>query len=205
MRGARMSASRKYAAAGPEAEYEPGSRGRVLRNLLGITRVRDMNEAESQALELVQEAAIARSDLCLGRRISQRGHRQGGIPVRACAAHSGSYGGATARCAEAAHALSSRGRFGSGAGLGRGSFRTDPGTPISRRQRPLGEAGGAVDGVAGRVATAGFQPVFGSRPARLYRRHPGGIGGDYAPLAAIFGRVIERSRRRDASSRRRKP
>ena len=43
---------------GPEAEFEPGSRGRVLRNLLGITRVRDMHEAESQALELAQEAAL---------------------------------------------------------------------------------------------------------------------------------------------------
>jgi hypothetical protein len=42
--------TRKYEATGPEAEFEPGSRERVLRNLLGITRVRDMNEAESQAL-----------------------------------------------------------------------------------------------------------------------------------------------------------
>jgi cell filamentation protein len=50
--------SRKYEAGGPEAEFEPGSRGRVLRNLLGITRVRDMNVAESQALELAQDAAI---------------------------------------------------------------------------------------------------------------------------------------------------
>ena len=50
--------SRKYAATGPEGEFEPGSRGRVLRNLLGITRVRDINEAESQALELAQDAAL---------------------------------------------------------------------------------------------------------------------------------------------------
>ena len=50
--------SRKYAATGPEREFEPGSRGRVLRNLLGITRVRDINEAESQALELAQDAAL---------------------------------------------------------------------------------------------------------------------------------------------------
>jgi cell filamentation protein len=48
----------KYQAAGPEVEFEPGSRGRVLRNLLGITRVRDMNAAESQALELAQVAAL---------------------------------------------------------------------------------------------------------------------------------------------------
>lgn len=52
--------SDKYAATGLEAEFEPGSRGRVLRNRLGITRVRDMNEAESQALELAQEAALDR-------------------------------------------------------------------------------------------------------------------------------------------------
>ena len=48
----------KYQAAGPEVEFEPGSRGRVLRNLLGITRVRDMNAAESQALELAQVDAV---------------------------------------------------------------------------------------------------------------------------------------------------
>jgi len=55
-----LGVSRKYEATGPEAEFEPGSRGRVLRNLLGITQVRDMNEAESQALELAQEAALDR-------------------------------------------------------------------------------------------------------------------------------------------------
>ena len=52
--------SGKYEATGSEAEFEPGSRGRVLRNLLGISRVRDMNEAESQALELAQEVALDR-------------------------------------------------------------------------------------------------------------------------------------------------
>ena len=55
-----MSDARKYEARGVEAEFEPGSRSRVLRSLLGITRVRDMNEAESQALLLAQEAALDR-------------------------------------------------------------------------------------------------------------------------------------------------
>ena len=50
----------KYQAAGPEVEFEPGSRGRVLRNLLGITRVRDMNAAESQVLQMAQDAALDR-------------------------------------------------------------------------------------------------------------------------------------------------
>jgi cell filamentation protein len=52
--------SGSYVASGLEAEFQPGSRGRVLRNLLGITRVHDMNEAESQALLLAQEAALDR-------------------------------------------------------------------------------------------------------------------------------------------------
>lgn len=50
--------SRKYQAAGPQAEFEPGSRGRVLRNLLGIARVGDMKLAESQALLLAQRHAV---------------------------------------------------------------------------------------------------------------------------------------------------
>lgn len=54
-----MTASR-YEAAGPQAGFELGSRGGVLRNLLGIARVRDMAEAESQALEIAQEAALDR-------------------------------------------------------------------------------------------------------------------------------------------------
>jgi cell filamentation protein len=47
---------------GPEGEFEPGSRGRVLRNLLGIRRVSDMQVAESQALDAVQEWAIGAYD-----------------------------------------------------------------------------------------------------------------------------------------------
>lgn len=50
--------SRKYQATGPQAEFQPGSRGRVLRNLLGITRVRDMKLAESQALLIAQQHAV---------------------------------------------------------------------------------------------------------------------------------------------------
>ena len=48
----------RYDPGGIEAEFEPGSRGRVLRNQLGITRVRDMAQAESQALFLVQDQLV---------------------------------------------------------------------------------------------------------------------------------------------------
>lgn len=51
-------ASTRYAARGMESEFQPGSRGRVLRNLLGITRVREMEAAESQLLGIAQRAAL---------------------------------------------------------------------------------------------------------------------------------------------------
>lgn len=52
----------RYRARGAEGEFEPGSRQRVLRNRLGIKRVRDMEQAESDALECVQEWAVSHYD-----------------------------------------------------------------------------------------------------------------------------------------------
>ncbi len=51
-------ASTRFTAAGSEPEFQPGSRGRVLRNLLGITQVRDIEDAEAQALVATQAAAL---------------------------------------------------------------------------------------------------------------------------------------------------
>lgn len=42
--------SDRYAITGPEGEYEPGSNGNVLRNLLGITDPEEMEVVESEAL-----------------------------------------------------------------------------------------------------------------------------------------------------------
>ncbi|HEY8907221.1 MAG TPA: Fic family protein [Rhodoferax sp.] len=53
-----MASQTRYDATGVQSETEPGSRGRVLRNLLGIKRIGDMNEAESQALLLAQAQAV---------------------------------------------------------------------------------------------------------------------------------------------------
>ncbi|HTR00535.1 MAG TPA: Fic family protein [Candidatus Acidoferrum sp.] len=52
----------RYHARGSETEFEPLSRGRVLRNKLGICRVFEMQAAESQALESVQEWALDHFD-----------------------------------------------------------------------------------------------------------------------------------------------
>lgn len=46
--------------AGPEAEAEPGSRGRALRSRLGIQRKREMDVAEYEALLRAQEAYLQR-------------------------------------------------------------------------------------------------------------------------------------------------
>jgi cell filamentation protein len=45
-----------------EVQFEPGSRGRVLRNLLGITRIREMNRAETLALQSATDAFFRRFD-----------------------------------------------------------------------------------------------------------------------------------------------
>jgi len=43
---------------GPQAEFQPGSRRQVLRNLLGITKKTEMDRAEYEALVRVQEAYL---------------------------------------------------------------------------------------------------------------------------------------------------
>jgi cell filamentation protein len=48
----------RYTAYGPETEFEPGSRGRVLRNLQGVRSVREMERRESAALLEVTERMI---------------------------------------------------------------------------------------------------------------------------------------------------
>lgn len=49
----------RYSAHGIEAEFEPGSRKRVLRNRLGIVRVREMQQAESEAQIAVRKWAVS--------------------------------------------------------------------------------------------------------------------------------------------------
>jgi cell filamentation protein len=48
----------RYDAVGDEAEFEPGSRGRVLRNRISITSLRAMERKESEALLIATEHTI---------------------------------------------------------------------------------------------------------------------------------------------------
>ena len=50
-------------AQGPEAEFEPGSRGRVLRNLPGIRSTREMVRRESEALLAATQRLIDDTDV----------------------------------------------------------------------------------------------------------------------------------------------
>jgi cell filamentation protein len=68
----------RYKARGVEAAFEPGSRGRVLRNLAGIRSVRDMARQESEVLlatteRLIDETAVEQrftaEDICRMHRI----------------------------------------------------------------------------------------------------------------------------------------
>src|SRR3990170_8031791 len=45
-----------------EAQFEPGSRGRVLKNKLGIKRKREMDEAESVSLKLALDMLLGMYD-----------------------------------------------------------------------------------------------------------------------------------------------
>lgn len=53
----------RYTAQGPEAEFEPGSRGRVLRNLAGVRSVRDMARLESERLVMATERLIDETEV----------------------------------------------------------------------------------------------------------------------------------------------
>lgn len=53
----------RYDAQGIEAEFEPGSRGRVLRNLQGIRSVREMAQRESEALLTATRQLIRNTEL----------------------------------------------------------------------------------------------------------------------------------------------
>ena len=58
-----MNAGGRYRAEGPEAESEPGSRGLVLRNLIGVRSAREMAKRESAALLAATNRLIDETDL----------------------------------------------------------------------------------------------------------------------------------------------
>ena len=211
----------KYEATGPEAEFEPGSRRRVLRNLLGITRVRDMNEAESQALELAQEAALD---------LYGSDHRF--IANDICALHRAWLGAIYPWAGKYRSVNITKGGFqfahapliaGLMAELERGALRRH--TPCREADdadvaqapaevhaelilvHPFREGNGRLArllalfmALQAGLPPLDFSPLSGRGKLAYIAGIHAAMGRDYAPLAGMFARVIERSRRRAASS-----
>ena len=213
--------SRKYKATGPEAEFEPGSRGRVLRNLLGITRVRDMNEAESQTLELAQEAALdlygldhhfTAGDVCALHRLWLGPIYPWAGEYRSVNVSKGGF--------QFAHAPLIAGLM---AELERGALRrltpcretndADVAQALAEVHaelilvHPFREGNGRLARLLALLMAlqAGlppldFSPLSGRGKLAYIASIQIAMGRDYAPLTAMFARVIERSRRRAFSN-----
>lgn len=215
--------SRKYIATGPEAELQPGSRGRVLRNRLGITRIRDMNEAESQALLIAQDAALdhfgpehrfTAADICDLHRLWLGPVYDWAGDYRSVNIGKGGF--------QFAHAPLIAGLMGE---LERGPLARhtpcrpgrDDATAAALAEvhaeliliHPFREGNGRLARLLALLMAlqAGlppldFSPLAGrGRRAYIAAIHAA-LGRDYGPLTAMFGRVIARSRRRAASSAR---
>lgn len=205
-----------------EAEFEPGSRGRVLGNLLGITRVRDINLAESQALEIAQDLALERfsADHRFTARDIRELHALWLGPIYSWAGEFRSVdigkGGF-----QFAHARLIQGLM---AELERGALnRHTPCRPTDDATvalalaevhaelilvHPFREGNGRLARLLALLMAlqAGLPPLdFSPMLGRGRRIYIGGIhaamGRDYRPLAAVFEKIIARSKRRAAASK----
>lgn len=215
--------SPRYDALGWQAAPEPGSRGRVLANRLGIIRVRDMHEAESQALQIAQNDVIERyrADHRFKAADIQALHRAWLWPIYKWA---GEY-----RVLD----LSKGGfRFANAAQIPRLMAELERGalaefTPLSGKTigdaalglavvhaelilvHPFREGNGRLSrmlamlmGLQAGLPPLDFSPMLGrGRQAYISGIHAA-MGRDYQPLARMFGRIIGRTLKTAASSSR---
>jgi cell filamentation protein len=211
----------RYDPTGIQAEFEPGSRGRVLRNLLGIKRVGDIYEAESQALLLAQAQAIERygedqrftaQDLC-------DLHRLWLAPVYAWAGEYRSVNMGKAGF-QFAHAPLIQGLM---AELERGPLaQYTPCRPTTDAQvakglaivhaeliliHPFRDGNGRVArllallmGFQAGLPPLDFSPIDGANKEAYIASIHAAMARDYAQLSALFERVISQTWKRHAAS-----
>ncbi len=209
----------RYDPQGIEAEFEPGSRERVLRNALGIIRVRDMQLAESQALWLAQRQAI--DTFSEDRRFTAEDirslHRMWLGPIYPWAGEYRSVnigkGGFQFAGAHLIPGLMSK--------LERGVLARF--TPCQEPEaaealaavhaeliliHPFRDGNGRLArllallmGLQAGLPPLDFSPLDGRGKMRYIAAIHAAMGRDYRPLAAVFERIIERTRKRAASSR----
>ncbi len=213
--------SRKYQAVGPQAEFQTGSRGRVLRNLLAITRVGDMKLAESQALLLAQRHAVE---------TYSEDHRFTAADI--CSLHRDWLGPIYAWAGEYRNVNMGKGGFqfahaplvpGLMTELARGPLaRYTPCRPAPDAQlaaalavvhaelilvHPFREGNGRIArllamlmGLQAGLPPLDFSPLEGRGKARYIAGIHAALDRNYAPLAETFLRVIARTWKRAASN-----
>jgi cell filamentation protein len=193
----------------------------VLRNHLGITRVRDMHEAESQALELAQEASLDRfrvdhrftaEDICSLHRLWL-----GPIYPWAGEYRSVNIGKGGFQFAHAPLIPGLMREFERGALARHTPCRPAPESSLARAIaevhaeliliHPFRDGNGRLArllallmALQAGLAPLSFAPLSGNGRRRYIHGIHAAVGRDYAPLASVFVRVIARSRRRGASS-----
>lgn len=204
----------RYDASGPEAEFEPGSHRRVLRNLPGIRSARQMAQCESDALlaatqQLIDETELDQRftarEICrihrlwLGKIYPWAGHyRQVNVTK----------GGFMFAAAEQVPRLMHE--------LERGPLRQY--TPCRRSDaqaqiealaivhtelvliHPFREGNGrcarlvaVLMGLQAGLPVLDFGSVKGAEKRRYFAAVQAGLGRDYEPMAAIFRRIIART------------
>jgi cell filamentation protein len=182
----------RYRAEGAEAEFEPGSRGRVLRNLLGIRSAREMVRRESEALlaatqQLIDDTDVDQrfvaDDVCRMHRTWLGDIYQWAGDYRSVNLTKGEFMFAAAGQVPRLMREFERGplrdctpcRFANteetGSGTRRCARRVDSHPSVSRRQWPVCSPFSYPDGIAGRFAGPGLFGDSWSRETTLYRRN----------------------------------
>lgn len=209
-------AESRYQAHGPQAEFEPGSRGRVLRNRPGIVSVREMQQAESDALLAAHEWAAGHFDA---------GHRFTADDV--CLLHREWLGGIYTWAGEYRSVNVSKGGFLFAAAgqiprlmddLGRKELaRCTPCAGMNEEQllmalaqthaelvliHPFREGNGRcarllvwLMALQAGYPSLDFSPLAGRGKLAYVAAIHAAVGGDYGPMVLCFSRVLQRTRR----------
>lgn len=213
----------RYQASGAQAEFEPGSRGRVLRNRLGIRRVRDMNEAESQALLIAQDAALDRygpdhrftaNDVCALHRLWLGPIYDWAGQFRTVNIAKGGFQFAHAPLIPRLMAELTRGALARhtpcraasddavAAALAEVHAELILVHPFRDGNGRLARLLALLMALQAGLPPLDFSPLLGRSRAQYIAGIHAALDRNYAPLTATFARVISRSRRRVASSAR---
>lgn len=209
----------RYSAHGVETEFEPGSRGRVLRNLQGIRSVREMHRRESAALLSAtehmiditrQDQRIRTNDVCAIHRIWLGGIYQWAGEYRQVNLTKGDF-----MFAAAGQVPRLMREFEKGPLRRYTPCRFDDIDEQSRALaivhaeliliHPFREGNGrcarllsVLMGLQAGLPVLDFGGIRGAEKRRYIEAIHAALDGDYSPMERVFHRVIERTRKLEA-------